>query len=275
MTTTADPRPTIQPDYRPASWATTLPEFLAVAANLTESGYDVGPEVEKVEALQRAAQEAISEADHLPNDLLAMDPADVAHQFRQVAVNRATQISLAGSLHGFENRLSRAAAASLVARSDTLVKAMRKPFDQNLKAVATAHRVGLTPDVDGATLADTGTSEQIAAYRVLPAAVAELDRIAGLRGQLTTVVGVGPNEHPVAAFLTNVPDLLHLESAENIWRGQQRWEQWTGPMAGAHMQQVPAKRLGGPWLALICGGYTIRLNTGSEAHAVLAAAREG
>ena len=45
------------------------------------------------------------------------------------------------------------------------------------------------------------------------------------------------------------------------------------PAIYAHPRAPPSRsyrpRLGGPWLALLTGGYTLRLNTGPEADTVL------
>jgi hypothetical protein len=152
---------------------------------------------------------------------------------------------------------------------------MRRKFDTAAKIVKTAVDLGLNAHTDTAALLDTGAPEEIAAYRALPAAVAELNGIAGLRNQLTTVARVGPTNYPVAAFIASAESGLDLEGAANAWSGQTEVVQANVGLLGTHLARVRAKRLGGSWLALINAGFKLRLNSGGEAEAVVRDARTG
>lgn len=44
---------------------------------------------------------------------------------------------------------------------------------------------------------------------------------------------------------------------------------------GSHIARQRMARAGGPWLALVNAGHSIRVNTPAEAYAVLAAAKAG
>jgi hypothetical protein len=143
------------------------------------------------------------------------------------------------------------------------------------KVVQTAADRGLTQHTDTATLLNQGAPEVIEAYRNLGPAVAHLDAIAGLRNQLTAVAHVGPVEHPMAAFVTGIDSALDLDGAHNVWSGESEIVQRQLPLNGSHLARIRKQRLGGAWLALVCAGYTLRLNTGSEAEAVVRTAHSG
>lgn len=267
------------PQSAPISGPLYIEDFLALAANLRGAGYDVGDEVERVEAINTAVDVMLSaeQSGHwlADIDLMTADPEDVAQRVRQAGIDRAAQMELFNQRNGFQHRLARAAADSLRANSDAVVKAMRKRFDPAVKVVQTAAERGLTQHTNMAELLDIAAPEVIAAYRALGPAVAELDAVAGLRNQLTSVAHVGPTDRPMAAFITDVGSALDLEGAHNVWTGESEVVQHNVGMTGTHLARVRKQRLGGAWLALVCGGYKLRLNTGAEAAAVVEAAHRG
>lgn len=278
MSTTDTDRPTTQPLPWSNGWPTTLAEFLAVAANLDAAGYDTGDQVARINAIRDAVAQAINpdRPGQFPDDLLTLDPADIAQRVRAAGIERAAKLEIAQQADALDLRLAHSAVAGLTDRANGIVTAMGKAWTPALKKVHAAAAAGLTPDTDAASLAETGTPAAITAYRDLGPAVAVLDRISGLRTQMTTTWGVGPSDYPVAAFVTDVPTMLHLNGAQNVWTGTSKYEQRSlGAQGASHIARVPVKRLGGPWLALVTGGYTVRLNSGPEAHAVVTAAQDG
>jgi hypothetical protein len=107
----------------------------------------------------------------------------------------------------------------------------------------------------------------MAAFRQVPAAVRTLDEVAHLRDQLTQMCDVGPYEYPAAAWLAQADTLLDLEGAAKH-TNTTRTVPCSGPMS-AGFKQVTVHRTGGRWLALLTAGYKLRLNTGTEAHALV------
>lgn len=263
---------------QPISGPLYLEDFLALAANLKAAGHTVGDEVERIEDINDAVNRMLDgQAQHSLDgvDLMTAEPADIAERVRQAGIDRATHLEILRQRDGLQHRLARAAADSVRAGSDAIVQAMRKRFDPAVKVVQTAAQRGLTQHTNMAELLDIAAPEVIQAYRALGPAVAELDAVAGLRNQLTTVAHVGPVDHPMAAFVTGVDSALVLEGAHNIWTGESEVVQHDVGMTGTHLARIRKQRLGGAWLALICGGYKLRLNTGSEAEAVVRAAHNG
>jgi hypothetical protein len=265
------------PPGRAAYWPLQIGEVLALAATLRDAGYQVGAVLTKTEAISDAVNEASSGVidRYFEGDLLALDPAEVADRVRQAGIDRACYLEMTRIRDDFNLRLARDAAASLHAVSDDIVTEMCKAFGPAVEAVQTAADHGLRPDTDVAGLLDTAKPATIAAYRDLAPAVATLDRIAGLRTQMATVAGIGPRSHPVACFITDVASLADLEGAEHTWRGQVETVQYDLPFTGSTLAKRRRPRLGGPWLALTTAGFRIRLNSGSEADNVLAAATTG
>jgi len=261
------------PPTRRSPWRVELHEFLAMAANLEAAGFHTGDVLAKIEAIDAAITAAITPdpGRYLSDDLVSLEPAVVAERVRQAGVDLATNLEMARARIAFETRLAADAAKALRDRNDGIVAAMRKRFDPALEVIKVAAKVGLTAHTDAAQLLDTAAPDAIDAYRNLAPAVAELDRIAALRNSMTTVAGLGPVEHPMAALLTDVDDLTALEDAQAVWRGEVETVQVDMTM-GSTLVNVRRPRLGGPWLALVTAGYQVRLNTADEADAVLTAA---
>ncbi len=260
----------VDPPTNPAPWRVELPELLALAANLTAAGYPVGDVVDRIEAIGAAITVATTPdaGRWLTGDLLALGPDVVADRVRQAGIDQAAYLEMARVRTDVEHRLAADAAASLRDGSDKIIVAMRKKFDPAVTVVQAAADAGLTPHTDTSALLDTAAPAVIEAYRKLGPATAELDRIAALRNSMTTVAGIGPLEYPLAALVTDVPDLAALEGAQQIWRGEVEVVQ-VDQTFGSSLGKVRRPRLGGPWLALLTGGYTLRLNTGPEADTVL------
>ncbi|SDY96050.1 hypothetical protein SAMN05661080_05141 [Modestobacter sp. DSM 44400] len=249
-----------------------LEDFLGLASNLRDAGLSGGEEMQRIEDINAAIERMLAAQPGSPlqgMDLMTADPDEIAQRIRQAGIDRAAQMETVNVRNGFQHTLAKSAAAHLRADSDRVVREMRKRFDPAVKFVQAAAKRGLTEHSDMTVLLDMGAPDVIAAYRALGPAVAELDRLAALRNQLTTVVGVGPREHPMAAFITGVTTEAELEGAQNVWIGQLETVQHVTPMNGTHLANVRRNRLGGAWLALVCAGYTLRLNTGSEAQAVV------
>lgn len=266
----------------PSPWRVEVDQLLALAANLSDAGYDVGPVVAKVDAITAAVDEVVNgDVDRFLNgvDLVNLDPLDVAERVRRAGIDFAAHRELVHARDVARKHIAESAAAALRDGSDSVIAAMRKSFDPALKVVQQARAKGLTPITDTTALLNDADSDTIAAYRALGPAVADLDRVAGLRNQMTTVAAVGPRDYPMAAYVTGVSDLDRLDRAADAWRGDQMDVQVNvstpAGTAGVHMAKRRRDSLGGPWLALAARGYQLRLNTGLEADAVLTAARNG
>lgn len=251
-----------------------LNEVLAFTANLTAAGYNTGDAIERIEAINDAVDRLGATRSPLDTiDLATAQPEDIAEQVRQVGMTRAAEEAIYRVRDGLQFKLAAAAADHLKAESDRIVRAMRKRFDPAAATVQAASAAGLTQHTDTTRLLDTAPAEVIDAYRALAPAVAQLDAIAGLRNGLTSIAGVGPLEHPMAAYVTDVRSLDQLDGAQNLWTGEVETVQRDMPLTGSHLARVRRNRLGGAWLALVSAGYKLRLNTGAEAHAVVAATR--
>lgn len=256
-----------------------LDDFLALASNLRAAGYEPGDQVQRIEAVSDAVEKVLVHNPLADVDLMTADPAVIADAVRQAGIAQAASMEIVRQRDGLQHQLARSAADHMAAGSDAVVKAMRKRWDPAVKTVKIAAERGLTQRTNTTALLDTGTPEAIEAYRNLGPAVAELDTIAGLRNQLTRVCRVGPADYPTTAFVTDVARLADLDGAERIWTGEAEVVQHdlvpgvTG--YGSHLARIRKQRLGGPWLSLVVAGYTLRLNTGPEAQAVVEAARRG
>lgn len=261
---------------RPSLFGVDVNEVLALAATLTAAGYDAGPVPKRAASIWDAVSAAAANpARHLDAALIDLDPADVVERLHRVAAELAT---VGQHEQRAEQSVNRQLAASTIEAmrgdADRLIVQMRAEFDPAVKVVETAAAAGLLPTTDAALLAETGTPEQIAAYRKLGPAVATLDRLAALRNQITEVLQVGPVDPFMVAFLAEASSLLHLEGARRIWVGETEVVQHDMPLVGSHLARVRRQRLGGAWLALAVGSYKLRLNTGREAQSVLDAAEQ-
>lgn len=271
---------TDEPVTQPLTSPMFLSDVLALAAELaTMPGTDLAADLERIEARAAAISAGVdySLTRQLEGDLLSLTPEELRLRVQSASHDRAAAQCLTqqGVLVPFEAKLQAEATALLTKHADAVVVAQRKAFAKQIKVIEKAHAAGLSNATDPATLLESGTPEQIAAYRDLPVANAELNAIAALRHRLTEVLGYGPAKPPVAAFVTGIPDNLEMQSAWNAWVGSTEVVQVQLPFAGSHLQTVKRKRLGGPWLALVGQGRTMRLNTASETEAVIAAARAG
>lgn len=263
------------PASRPMGATASLQELLALVAALNEAGHDTGDVLARIDAISTAVDLAIAPdvvSKYLSGDLVNLEPAVVAERVRQAGVDQALYRDMAHMRTAFDSELARSAAAELAATSDAIVAAIRRTFDPSLKAIKAAADVGLLPNTATDALLDAADAETIVIYRNLGPAVQALDRVAQLRVQMAMIANVGPADPQVANFVATVDNLDHLEAAEDIWRGDTEAVQVELPTTGTYIARVPTHRLGGRWLALVAAGYTVRLNTDSQARAVVEAA---
>lgn len=264
----AQPYPPARPRRR-----VELAEILALTDALVEGGFPVpGGVVEKVQERSDAITSAMRSDDKwFGVDLLELPAAEVAERFRQHALDRAATTAMREAVTPFEHRLAAAAAAALNDGADKIIHAMRRSFDPATKLIEAAAAAGLRPDTTPEQIAESGSDAAVKTFRALAPAVGTLDRIAGLRLQLADVGGVGPATSPdIMANLIGGPlTRTDLEAAERVWRADTQVVQHETPLGGSHLARVPRNRLGGRWLAVVVAGYRPRLNTGTEAHAIV------
>lgn len=249
--------------------------LMAMVTTLSRAGYDTGPVVAKVEQIQDAilAMRNEDSTQFFTDDMMALEPAEVVERFRQASVAASARPEMDRVHQGFEFRLADVAAASLLAESDRIIAAMRKTFDPALQLVQQAADKGLTSATDPVVVLETADAATIDAFRNLGPAVIELNKIAALRIQMATIAKVGPPGQPLCCFVTGVTE-QELEGVRNIWAGNPERVQNVLPLGGTAVVRRRRHRLGDQWLDLITSGYQLRLNSGSEADAVLAAAMQ-
>jgi len=269
-------RSELEPQHR-AQWRVVeLNDVLALGGRLRDAGYDVGDVLDKVDAVTAAIDAALGydKRKYLSDDLLEVAPEAVAERVRQAGLDLVGHLEMARARQDFDQRLAVDAVTSLRAHGDSIVAAMRRQFDPALKVVQAAAATGLTPHTNVQTLADAADTKVISAYRALGPAVQQLDTIARLRTQMATIAGVGPADHPMAGLLASAASMSDLQGAQALFQGDIETVQYDLPGGiGSTIAKVRRPRLGGPWLALVDAGYTLKLNTGAQADAVLAAAR--
>jgi hypothetical protein len=256
---------------RPATaWMPELHELLRLVADLRAAGHDVGEVLDRITAINHAIDRAITadKGKYVAANLLDLDPADIGERVRQYGIDLATREAMGQARRDFDRELARGAARALRDGSDGIIEAMRREFDPALGEVKRAADAGITADTDPAALLDTAPPATIKAYRALSPAVDTLDRIAALRLQMCDIAGIGPQRHPVACFLAEVTETHDLEGATNRWRGVAEYVQYDLPMTGSHLAKVRRPQIGGRWLALVAGGYRLRLNTADQADAI-------
>lgn len=270
-----------------------LSELLGFAHDLRAQGLDLGPRIERIEEVWEAAQNALQfdvNAAVREIDIDTVDPADVGAIIAQAATaytanlrtsffDAAQDSGVTAVLGAFDRALYLRAGELLRENADELVTKLRKDFDANLKFITTAHKAGITNQTRREELLDTGTPAAIDAYRALPSAVAKLDGIARVRLEMGRRIGYRPinagrdeDLYEVAAFITGVSNALEFDGAELAWEGEDEHVQINGDFVGASIHRARKPRIGGPWLDLLSGGHAIRLNTATEAGAVIATA---
>ncbi|GAA1987159.1 hypothetical protein GCM10009817_30830 [Terrabacter lapilli] len=262
------------PYIRPTGWPLELHEVLALASALRDAGYDTGTVIERIDAITIAINKVThgDTARHLDGDLLDLPAGEVAERVRQAGIDRATYPVQGEVQLGFEARLAKNASDALRTLSDPIVAHMAKDFALALKAVQRAAQQGLTPDTDTTSLLEHATPAAITAYRALAPAVTTLDRIGLLRIQMADMAGIGPKRQPAALFLAATEGSTHYDGAMNLWRGTTEAVQYDplDAVAGSTLKRINRHRLGGRWLALVVGGYQLRVNTAAQADAILA-----
>lgn len=253
----------------------TISEVEAFVAALESAGCDSGPEAARVFACHAAIAQAL-DADtsrHCTPGLLSLEPDQIADRVRLAAADAvAARDEMASRVGGiFLDRLAADAVDAIRDASTGFIAATLRPqFDTALAVVQKAADCGITSTTDPAFIVEQGNPKMLAGFRALPDAVATLDTIGRLRDQLTDLCGVGDHRYPIAAYLATATSVLDLEGAAGLDDKTEMRDElaWHGPIRVA--RTVP--RCGGKWLALITSGYTLRLNNGDEADAVVAAA---
>lgn len=261
-------------------------ELLAFAHTLRSAGLDLGPRIEKIEQVWDAARTALNYSvteQVAAIDLETVSPSEVsdiviraaiAHTAHQrTSFFEAVQDSgVSVVLDEFDRSLTREAGQLLRDDADRLVKELRKTFTKAAKVVGAAHAAGLSKDTEEGHLLVHGSSEAIKAYRDLPAAVADLDRIASIRTDMVRHLAYEANvanpPHPVCSFIGKVETEMQLASAESAWDGEVEHVQVDGMLNGSAIYKAQKPRLGGAWLDLLHRGFTLQLNTAAEAGAV-------
>ena len=252
-----------------------LPELTALAAEISAAGGAVGDLVEAAAAVVAAVGNAAEpeSSDCFTEGLLHLEPGEVKRRIQRYGIVVASRDSISGVARDAIDVLAAELAAALRDQSAAVVEQIRPEFDTALAVVLTAADCGITSTTDAASIVEQGNPKMLSAFRALPDAVSTLDAIGRLRDQLTEMCGVGDHRYPFAAYVHGVAGILDLEGAANLddkteMRDEVRWH---GPVR----VPVVVHRTGGKWLALLLAGYTLRLNTGDEADAVVETAQAG
>lgn len=213
-----------------------------------------------------------------PKGLLDTDPTDLATLIRAAAHDSATQVTDSVGYAGWRRaddalraQLDNELKAALPPFADAVVAKLRPAFNKHAAVITKAGKVGITRETDPTALVNSGTAEQIEAFRALPAAVAALEQIKGLRDSLTITLNYGPRSLLGLAYVAPTTD---LQTAVNRYAPELEPAQYNLPTHGATIVTVEANRVGGRWLHLVDGGFTLRLNTATEVEDMIAAARK-
>lgn len=213
--------------------------------------------------------------DYYPADVLSLTPAKAVEAMRAYAVDLATEASdpttarpIETARRALEVRLFEAARAELKTNTADTITAMQKTAGAAWKAVQKAASLGITPATTAEQIATGGSDEELAAYRALLEAVPVLTQVAGLRVQLATIAGVGPATVPALNIMGGVTRAEQIDGWQNIYRGDTEMvsveNEWHAYSAGI----APVQRLGAGWLDLALAGYSVKINTPDEAHAI-------
>ena len=268
-------------------------EMLSFAHELRDAGLDLGPRIEKIESLWTAAQESLAfdpAKTFADLDIDTTTPAELRVLMEHDATTHAAshRYSIDDGIYDasstvvlgiVERRLLTVAAEGLRDDADTIIGKLSTDFNKAASVVVNAFAAGLGPSTDTASILNEGTTEAIAAYRALPAALAKLDQLAATRLRMSDVLNYRPNwphiptdDMPdVAAFVTFAAP-LNLDGADSRWLGvvehvqiEDETYKWSS------IKATRKRELGGRWLSLVDGGYMLRLNTAAEVQAILVA----
>jgi hypothetical protein len=250
-------------------------EVAALVARLEAADIDPGNGVKAAQAAADTIEQHCAVAPggrRFEMVLTNLTEDDLLAELREAAADVLAHDELRLQGAKFVDQVAVEAAGILAIESDRITKAMRADFDEAVKVVQAAAAAGLTPTTTAEQVIELG-ADVLGAFQTLPAAVAVLDELAGIRDELTTLAGVGPRDYPAAAWLANAATKLDLVGALSLAKGSTEYAQQEGVPFGAYMSKVPVRRVGGAWLALVCAGYALRLNTGAEADALVANAK--
>ena len=247
-------------------------EVAALVARLEAADIDPGNGVKAAQAAAdtiTAAQAVAPGGRRFDTVLTSLTEDQLLAELRQAAEDVTVHEELRLQAAKFVGQVAVEAAGMLAIESDRIIKAMRPDFDKAVEVVQAAADAGLTPTTTAEQVIELG-ADVLGAFQTLPAAVAVLDELGGIRDELTTLAGVGPRDYPAAAWLANAATKLDLVGALSLAKGSTEYIQQQGVPFGAYMSKVPVRRVGGAWLALVCAGYALRLNSGDEADALVA-----
>ncbi len=235
-----------------------MPELVfiqSLAHDLQALGLDLPEQARTALDVQAAALTAASATptEDLRADAEAgtLDPATIGARVREAALALNARAAAHEVARELIHPLQKVATRAVMADADRIVKAMRPAFDTVAAGIAEA-AARFDPDTSPERVIATGP-EATAAYRTLDQHRATLDRVHAVRATLTRSYGYGATGTPAAAwYVATFVDFAQVERAQRLL------EQDGGP--------------GGQWLRLASAGYRLRLNTATEAAAVLAKA---
>jgi hypothetical protein len=251
-----------------------MPELANLVADLQAAGLDVGPRVANVDAVQDAISLALhlEPASYFAGGLLDVDPTEVGTRVRAAGTLVAAREATARVATEATDQLALDVAGALHEASDGIITSMRPGFLLALKVVQQASAAGIVGDTDAESVLASENTKMTTAFRRLPAAVATLDGLAGLRDRLTSLCGVGPFDYAHAAYIAQGASRADLANAADL-ADEERTEGYVDPVwHHSGFRQVKVHRTGASWLAMVNAGLPAVLNTGPEADAVLATA---
>jgi hypothetical protein len=148
-----------------------LPRGLPVTRGQAQgAGYTVGDQVQRIEDINAAIERMLAgQGRHSLDDvdLMTTDPEDIAERVRRAGIDRSAHLEMVNQRNGIQRKPTQAAAEQVRANGDAIVRAMRKRLDPAVTIVPAAADRGLTQHTDTAALLNTGSPEEIAAYRSL------------------------------------------------------------------------------------------------------------
>jgi hypothetical protein len=224
------------------SWTSTT-DTQRFAATLEQLGVDLHPDIAKVMALRTAALASATAqpTEDLRAAMLAgeLDIDNIGERVTQAATALLVRDKARRVLNDLDRPLARLTAIAVANNGDAIVEALRPTVDQALAATRDAvHLLGADPNHSVILNAGPGAA---AAYAAHQEARRVLDLVRKARRSMQEA-GYGPDETP-AWWVERLRDDTDLENARQAWHRAR-------------------------WAGLIEAGYTVRLNTATEAEAV-------
>ncbi len=231
-----------------------MPELIMIQGFAQQlAAFDVALPAKATAALDiwRAANTAVADspADQIRADFEAgtITAANVNKKIQDAAASLAAS-SLAQELtRELIHPIAAAASRDVGEQADDIIRSLRPAWDQAAAGVAEAAK-HFVAQATPAEILD-GTPEAATAAQTLKRHRAILDAIAGIRRSLSTF-GYGRGLPPdVAMFISTAASSEQLAQAEELMRHDEG--------------------LGGRWLHLTSGGFTLTLNTAAESTALI------